>query len=450
MFDTTIAAISTGFVKSGLGTVRLSGTDAKAIAKTLLENKYKKKFAGLSGYQAMYAELHDDGVFLDEAVLLYFCSPKSYTGEDVVEISCHGGLYVLKRILRMLINNGAAAARPGEFTERAFLNGKLDLTKAESVIDLINANTEMSHAAASGMMNGRLFKEIKEISNTLKGYAAEIAAWVDFPEDDLSELNRPELKAGILDIITRTEKLISGYDSGIIARNGVKIVLAGAPNVGKSTLMNLLSGFDRSIVTDEAGTTRDTVEEQVDIDGIPAVLIDTAGLRETKTEAERLGVERTKKSIAQSRLALFVFDGTNEIPVLGEIDGKPVIPVVNKADRGITAPLQLIREKYGEPVIISALTGEGAGALKKEIKKKLKFCENDVYNSVCLNERQHGKVSELLTILNDTVSELDRNVTADAIGVNIFECLALLGEITGESASEEIIAEVFKRFCVGK
>lgn len=309
----TIAAIATPPAAGGIGIVRISGDEALRVADKVFKASNKLFLSQSDGYRAYHGKVWDEQTAVDEAICLVFRAPHSYTGEDVAEISCHGGLFIMRRVLQAVLNAGAAPAEAGEFTRRAFCNGKIDLDQAEAVMSLISAQGDRAAIAALNALEGNLGKKIHACAEPLVRAAAGLSAWVDYPDEDIEEIEPESLKAMFLQVKTQLEDLLLNYDAGQAATRGVETVIVGRPNVGKSTLMNLLTGYERSIVTEYAGTTRDTVEETVVLGGLTLHLADTAGLRETSNPVESIGVERAMKKLSGAQLVLAVFDGSDPL-----------------------------------------------------------------------------------------------------------------------------------------
>ncbi len=456
MQESTIAAISTAQAPGGIGIIRLSGRDAREIADRVFRAKSGKKAVQMKGYTASFGAVYSaEGEKLDDAVLLLFAAPKSYTGEDVVEISCHGGLYITRRVLREVFLAGASPAGPGEFTRRAFLNGKMDLAQAEAVMQIISAGGEEAARAAQAVESGALSKRIEKIKEGLWGLASHLSAWADFPEEEVPEVEEEELQNGLCTAKAALFKLLQGFDMGKIFREGLVTVIAGRPNGGKSTLMNLLTGFERSIVTEFAGTTRDVVEETVLLGGVPLRLADTAGLRKTEDPVEAIGVGSAKKRIETSQLVLAVFDGSRELSeedleLIDSIKNTPAIAVVNKADLPLQADLTLLREKFSHIVSLSALTGEGVEKLEQQLKDLLQTEHFQPSEGILCTERQHRDARRALKAVEEGEEALKSGLTFDAVTVCVEDALSALSELTGEHVSEEIVDRVFEEFCVGK
>ncbi len=451
----TIAAISTGMAAGGIGIVRISGENAIKIADSIFSSVSGRKIADISGYCALYGKAVDGEDVLDTAVALLFRAPKSYTGEDVVEISCHGGLYITKRVLRAALSAGAVPAEPGEFTKRAFLNGKMDLTGAESVMNLISAQGEEAEKIALGILEGGLFKKIKKISDKLLYDMALLSAWVDYPYEEIEELSSENLGGDIRNNIESLEKLINNYDAGKIIIEGVDTAIVGRPNVGKSTLMNLLSGTDRSIVTEIAGTTRDIVEDTVTLGGIVLHLSDTAGVRETDDAVESIGVERAVKRLENAQLVLAVFDASRPLSdddrrLISLCKNKNAIGIINKTDLVENYLTDELEENFRKLVFISAKTGDGKDRLEQAVTELLGTGNFDTNAATLINERQLECCKNALKALNEAEEALKIGLTMDAVTVCLDSAVESLLVLTGEKATDSVVNEIFAHFCVGK
>lgn len=452
--STTIAAIATPLGQGGLGTVRLSGKDAITIADRVFSSLSSKTLSEIKGYSALFGKVTVNGETVDEAVALLFREPKSYTGENVVEISVHGGDFVLNRVLRAVLDAGALMAGPGEFTKRAYLNGKMDLSQAEAVMDIINADGEQALRAGTEALNGAIARKCGEIKEKLTFAAATIAAFSDFPDEEPEFSGIDKLEDRLSSSAEELKKLIDDYDTGRMVKNGVNTVIVGPPNAGKSTLMNLISGCERSIVTSIAGTTRDVVEETVKFGDITLRLCDTAGLRETDDEVEKIGVERSKQRMDTADLILAVIDGSENCSLdteqfLSSLDTKNTIVVFNKSDKGEpdVSPALNRRVKF---VKMSAADGSGVDDLKQAVNEVTKIGHFDGKAAVYLNERQRNCAVRALQNLREALSSLSAGFTVDAVGVLLDDALSALMEMTGERVTVEVANEVFKNFCVGK
>lgn len=450
-----IAAISTPLGTGGVGIIRISGKNATEIADRIFVSVNDKKLSSSKGYRAYFGRIFDGETAVDEVVCLVFRAPHSYTGEDVVEINCHGGVVLLKKILRLVLQNGAQAAAPGEFTKRAFLNGKLDLSEAESVMTLISAQGEQGANAAFNQLEGSLSRKIEKINSSLLSLAAHIAAWVDYPDDEIEELGNNELYSTIYNAHLELCALLSNFDSGMAVTNGVEAAIVGKPNVGKSTLMNLLTGYDRSIVTEIEGTTRDVVEETVNLNGCILRISDTAGMRETGDIVEKLGVERSRKKLERAAIVFAVFDLSKPLSdedkeLIDECKDKNVIPIVNKTDLEPRLDVDYIKNKLGSPLFISAKSGDGYNELCDRVAELIGTKNFDTASAMLVNERQRICCQKASDALKDALEALNIGLTPDAIGVCIDDAIAALFELTGQKASEAVVDEVFKQFCVGK
>lgn len=451
----TIAAISTGRAPGGIGVVRISGEDAIKIGDKIFSSFGGKKLCEVDGYSALYGKAHDKDSDIDTVVALLFRAPKSYTGEDVVEISCHGGLFVTDKVLKAAFEAGAVPAEAGEFTKRAFLNGKMDLTSAESVMNVISAQGEQAEKIALGVLEGRLFKEIKGITDKLVYDLALLSAWVDYPYEEIEDLSENNLTEHIEYSIKSLEKLIKDFGTGQIIMEGVDTAIVGCPNVGKSTLMNLLSGTEKSIVTEIAGTTRDIVEDTVNVGGITLRLADTAGVRETDDLVESIGVDRAVKRLEKSELVLAVFDASRELNdsdrrLIELCKGKKAIGIVNKTDLDKNYLNGEIEKNFSQTVFISAKKGAGKDDLAKAVEELLGTADFDTSAVAVVNERQCECCKKALEALYDAENALSLGLTMDAVTVCLDSAIENLMVLTGEKATELVVNEIFAQFCVGK
>lgn len=451
----TIAAISTGQAAGGIGVVRISGENALSVADRIFKTVSGIKLEKLSGYKAAFGKVFFEEKCVDEAVALVFKAPKSYTGEDVVEISCHGGLLVTKQVLRAALANGAVPAEAGEFTKRAFLNGKMDLTRAESVMNIISAKSEQAKSAALNTLDGALYKKISEISLSLKKIAAQMAAWVDYPDEEIDDLSDDKLKETLLTAKAELEKLIKSFDVGQIIIEGVETAIVGKPNVGKSTLMNLLSGCEKSIVTSVAGTTRDIVEETVTLGNNVLRLADTAGLHDTEDTVEKIGVDRTRQKLDRASLVLAVFDSSTEVDdedmeIIKMCNGKNAVAIINKTDLNTKFNAEKINKNFENVVYLSAKDRNGIQELEKAIEKVIGTADFDTSAATLMNERQLACCKSALQSIDEAISALEIGMTRDALNVNIDVAVESLDTLTGEKATESVVNEIFSQFCVGK
>ena len=451
----TIAAISTGRAPGGIGVIRISGENAILVADKVFSSFNGKKLEEIPGYSALYGKAFDENGSIDNVVSLVFRAPKSYTGEDVVEISCHGGLFVTDKVLKAVFDAGAIPAEPGEFTKRAFLNGKMDLTSAESVMNIISAQGDQAEKIALGVLEGILFKEIKKINDKLVYDMALLSAWVDYPYEEIEDLSDNKLKEHIDESIKNLSKLINDFDKGQIIMEGVDTAIVGCPNVGKSTLMNLLSGTEKSIVTEIAGTTRDIVEDTVNVGGITLRLADTAGVRETEDVVESIGVDRAVKRLQNAELVLAVFDGSRELndadrKLIELCKGKKAIGIVNKTDLDKNYLNNEIKEYFSQTVFISAKTGKEKDELTRAVEELLGTAEFDTSATAIVNNRQCDCCKKALDALKDAENALMLGMTMDAVTVCLDSAIENLMILTGEKATELVVNEIFAQFCVGK
>ncbi len=450
----TIAAISTAKGVGGIGVIRISGDDAIKIAsKVFAPFNNSTKVMDMKGYTAKYGKVVKNGEVIDEAVLLIFRAPYSYTGEDVAEISCHGGLFVTREVLRAVLDEGAVLAGPGEFTKRAFLNGKVDLSQAESVMDIISARGKRANRIAQSQRDGVLSKKINAIKEKLLEISASLSVWADFPEEDIPEVDSEKLAGDLKEAKSEISKLIKNYDK--VLTDGVKTVIVGRPNVGKSTLMNLISGVEKSIVTDIAGTTRDMVEETVMVGDIPLLLVDTAGIRETDDVVEKIGVGRAKKSINDSDLNILILDASQpltaeDLEIMKLCDASKTIVVLNKIDLGMKINPGDLSSFSGRIVEMSALNYEGEEEFRAMLQKVVAVSEVEPSEALISNERQFTAMKRAFEMLDSAAEDLESGITLDAVTVLIQNAVSELMSLTGENVNIETVNKIFSRFCVGK
>lgn len=454
--DKTIAAISTAPAPGGIGIVRISGPEAFAIGDRVFRGIRKTPLSQMKGYTAQLGGAYtQEGERLDDVVALVFRGPKSYTGEDVVELSCHGGLYLTKRLLQEVLDAGAVPAGPGEFTRRAFLNGKVDMAQAEAVMGLIGASGEQARRAAQAGSSGVLSQRIRRVRENLLTLAAHLAAWADFPEEDVPQVEEGELLSGMEAAQQEISSLLAGFDRGKMYREGLATVIAGRPNAGKSTLMNLLSGCERSIVTQYAGTTRDVVEETVTLAGVPLRLADTAGIRDTSDPVESIGVAAAKKRLETAQLVLAVFDSSQELTkedrdLMDSLEGVPAVAVINKTDLPTRIDVEEIRSHFEKVAFLSAAQGEGLEELEQALSEILDTKDFHPEEGVLFTQRQRQDAQRAYDSLEEGREALELGMTLDAVTVCVEDALNALSALTGEQVSEEIVDQVFEQFCVGK
>lgn len=453
MSDRTIAAIATPLGESSIGVIRISGENALTIADKVFFPFSGKPLCSLDGYRAAYGEIKKNGETLDDGVALVFKAPKSYTGEDVVEISVHGGRILLRDILRLILENGAAPAQPGEFTKRAFLNGKTDLTRAESIMGLISAKSESELRLSRAAHIGKISEKTDKIISDLVAADASIAAYSDYPDEEIEGLDRESFLKMLTDAEENINAMLSTYDAGRVLREGIETVIVGKPNVGKSTLMNMLSGAERSIVTEVAGTTRDVIEETVTVGGILLRLADTAGIRTTDDTVEKIGVERAKARIDAAELILAVFNSSeplneDDIKLADSIKNRNTIIILNKSDLENKIDKTVFKDFI--TVETAAQSGQGYDELCRAIAEISGTADLDPDSAVLMNERQRACAVRALDGVNEAVNAINSGNTLDAVGVCVDDALAALLELTGKRVTNEVTDEIFRRFCVGK
>lgn len=450
----TIAAIATPLAEGGISVIRISGDKAVEIAEKVFRPVSGKAVSEMKGYTAAYGEIVDGEKKLDDGVLLIYRAPHSYTGEDVAEIFCHGGLYITKRVLSACYNAGAKSAQAGEFTKRALLNGKLSLTQAEAVADIISAQNEQYLMCSKAQREGALYRRIRGVSEKILSLTTLIQAWIDYPDEMEDDFDGNLEAAKLSEVIDELDALLNSYHSGQLMRDGVPCAIVGRPNVGKSTLMNLLSGTERSIVTDIEGTTRDIVEETVMAGNIMLRLADCAGIRDTDDVVENIGVERMLKKIDSASLIFAVFDGSRQLSdddrrLMSHLTGKNCICIINKTDL-----VQVIDKselsQFDEIIEISAKDISAAEKISEAVSRRTGLSKLDLSSGFIANERQRICIQEAKEYINQALTALQLGVTLDAVGIMCESALERLYELSGENVSEAVIDQVFARFCVGK
>lgn len=453
----TIAAISTAPGNAGIGIIRLSGDDCFKILKKIFKPKNKGE---IKGYTIKYGNIvkSENDEIIDEVLVSYFVAPKSYTKENMCEINSHGGIVVENQILEECLKNGAVLAEPGEFTKRAFMNGRIDLSQAEAVIDIINSKTEKEMMVAQRHLEGSLSKKIKDIQGEILNLMADIEASIDYPEYDIEETTNKKINDTLNSVEEKLLKLKNSFENGKILKEGIKTAIIGKPNVGKSSLLNLILGENRAIVSDIEGTTRDTIEEYINIKGIPLKIVDTAGIRKTNDEVEKIGVERSINNISNAELIIALFDDSRTFDdqdqkILDLIEGKKTIVLINKIDLG----KNLIKEneklkKFKNNIIeFSTINETGLDKLYNQIEELFKLNELDCENTEIITNNRHKQ--QILYALEDVAKgreSLETHMPVDITAICLKDILERLAEITGENVSEDIINEIFKKFCLGK
>lgn len=457
--EETIAAISTPFGESGIGIVRLSGPLSESIARKLF--KPQKNASAFVSHHFHYGEIFDPqtGSPIDETLVVLMKSPNTYTREDMVEFQCHGGYLILQKVLELVLNQGARMAQPGEFTKRAFLNGRIDLTQAEAVIDLIKAKTMASLEIANQQLRGLLSTKMASQREKLVEWLALIEAHIDFPDEDIPSVSLGEMMKDFHRVIGQLEEWIASYEEGRIFREGISCAIVGKTNVGKSSLLNVLLKEERAIVTPVPGTTRDVIEEVLNIQGIPVRLMDTAGLRRTADSVEQEGVRRTKERVADSDLVILVLDGSrtfdeDDSRIFEEIGSKKKVMVINKSDLSLKISIEEVRERSQEsPVVsISALRNEGIEDLKQAIYTTLiqRCVRSTPDHMIVANVRHKTALAQSRGSLINAMKGIEERISLEFIAFDIRSALDALGEVAGETTTEEVLDRIFERFCIGK
>lgn len=459
--DDTIAAITTAPGEAGVGIIRISGSEALQVVKSIFVSKSKQALEERVRYLTLghIVENKDNQEHvIDEVLVAYMKAPYTYTKEDVVEVNCHGGYQSLKKTLELIVKNGARLAERGEFTKRAFLNGRLDLSQAEAVMDIITAKTSKSHELSQKQLDGKLSHKLEEIRHNVTADLARITVAVDFPEEDEPEVTYQELIDSTNIHLSEINKMIKSFDVGKIYRDGLRTVIVGKPNVGKSSLLNQILQENRAIVTDIAGTTRDIIEEYLTLDGIPIRLIDTAGIRDTQDIVEKIGVERSKESIENADLVILMLDRSREldqedIQIMEMAKEKKLIAIINKHDLDEKLDMNKIEEILGDSHIIKAsvINNQGIEELKSKIKSMVEIEGLSTDNDYMINNARHKNALERSSkACEDAIESLNMELPLDIIETDFKNIWDYLGEITGDTASETLLDTIFANFCIGK
>ncbi len=451
-----IAAMATAPGKASLCSIRISGEEAFEIAeKVFVPFNKAKSVKEAKGYTALFGSFYRKGEEVDQAVALFFRAPRSYTGENVVEISCHGGSAVADQLLKACYEAGAKPAGAGEFTKRAFLNGKMSLTQAEAVMEMINATSNQALNAAKSALEGHLYKRAAKIRDDLLVLVGHISAYTDYPEEAVEDVTDEEVSEILTNAENSLKKLMDGYDNGAKIRQGVNTAIVGKPNVGKSTLLNALSGFEKAIVTPIAGTTRDVVEQEVILGGVNLILQDTAGIRATDDVVEAMGIQRSLDRLQGANLVFCVFDGSNEIAAddieLAErCRGLNSIAIINKQDLEQKFDVSQIEKNFKKVLYITAKDFYMSKEFENDVMEVLGVADIDVTTGAIVNERQYEAVRTAYTAIKDANDRFKEGFSLDIIGVAVDEALYAVYGLTGENVSDEVVNEVFSKFCVGK
>ena len=456
----TIAVISTAPAIGGIGIIRMSGDECFEILNKIFIPKHKEKIENIKGYTIKYGKVVNPKTnkIIDEVLVSYFKNPKSYTAEDLCEINSHGGIVVVREILELCLQNGAELAEPGEFTKRAFLNGRIDLTQAEAIIDIINAKTSREAQESANQLEGYLSKKINEIKAKIMDLMVDIEANIDYPEYDVEEVSNNRAEGKLIEVKKDLENLSKTFENGKILKDGIKIAIIGSPNAGKSSLLNSILKEERAIVTDIAGTTRDIIEEQVVIEGIPFKIVDTAGIRNARDKIEQIGIEKSKKAANEADVVIGVFDSSVELndedrEILKLLQKKKSIIILNKIDLNIdkagNSPEIL---QASSPVVrLSIKNGDNLDELYHELIKMFNLNQINLGNELLITNVRHQElINKAIESTRMAIDDLNNDMPIDIISINIKQILEHLGEITGDNISEDIIKSIFSKFCLGK
>lgn len=459
MAEDTISAVITALGEGAVGIIRISGEKAAEVAGKLFQAHSGKKLTEYPHNTLVYGHIYDfDGSLVDEVLCVYMRAPHSYTAEDVVEIQCHGGIQSLRKILALTYLAGARAAEPGEFTKRAFLNGRIDLTQAEAVMDIIRSRSESSLKLAVRQQNGQLAVALRSLRKNLLDVVINLEAVIDYPEEDIEDVTFSRVKGSIESSCTDIEHLLKHAHTGKILREGLKTAIVGRPNVGKSSLLNALLKEERAIVSEYAGTTRDVIEEQLLLDGVPLVLADTAGIRQTDDFVEQIGVEKSRQLLQDAELVICVVDGSEALTaedeiILQSVADKQYVIIVNKSDLDINENLSTLQARFGEEKVmaLSAKTSSGLDKFSEWLKDYVYGSEGALTDGVYVQNARHEELlRQALNYLHDAYEAAENMLPYDCIVIDVRNAIDLLGEITGDTVQDEIINEIFSRFCIGK
>lgn len=459
MAEDTISAVATALGEGSVGIVRISGERALTVGEQLFKAASGKPLGSYPPNTLVYGHVYDiDGSLVDEVLAVYMQGPRSYTAEDVVELQSHGSIQSLKKLLALTYQAGSRPAEPGEFTKRAFLNGRIDLTQAEAVMDIIRSRSEASLKLAARQQQGQLANALRSMRKELVDVIVHLEAVIDYPEEDIEDVTYGKVQESIEKISVGMDGLLANAHTGKILREGLRTAIVGRPNVGKSSLLNALLREERAIVSQYAGTTRDVIEEQLLLDGVPLVLADTAGIRSTEDFVEKIGVEKSRQLLAEAELVICVIDGSmglteEDEAILSAAEGKPCVIIVNKSDLGQQVDLTALQERFGRDKVmtLSAKTLSGMEAFTLWLKNYVYGSEGTLGDGVYVqNARQEKLLREALASLNDAGAAAENMLPYDCIVIDVRNAIDLLGEITGDTVQDEIINEIFSRFCIGK
>ena len=457
--EDTISAVATALGEGSVGIIRISGSEALAVGEALFKAASGKHLGAYPVNTLVYGHVYDqDGSLVDEVLAVYMRAPRSYTAEDVVELQCHGGVQALKKLLQLTYAAGARPAEPGEFTKRAFLNGRIDLTQAEAVMDIIRSRSEAGLKLAARQQQGQLAGELRSIRKALVDVIVNLEAVIDYPEEDIEDVTYGAVQENIGVAVSKIEGLLAHAHTGKILREGLRTAIVGRPNVGKSSLLNALLREERAIVSQYAGTTRDVIEEQLLLDGVPLVLADTAGIRSTDDFVEKIGVEKSRRLLQDSELVICVIDGSagltaEDEAILEAAEGKPCVIIVNKSDLELAVDIEALRQRFGadKVMMLSAKTLSGIEDFSAWLKNYVYGSEGTLGDGVYIqNARQERLLREGLQALVDAAQAAENMLPYDCIVIDVRTAIELLGEITGDTVQDEIINEIFSRFCIGK
>lgn len=454
MTNDTIAAIATPHGTGGISIIRVSGPESLSVCDKIFCAKSGKSLCNAKSHTIHYGFIKDGENVIDEVLVSVMRAPNTFTKEDTVEINCHGGLVVTEAVLACVIKNGAAMASPGEFTKRAFLNGRLDLSQAEAVIDIINSPSTLALSAAANQLGGSLSSQINQQRDKVLEVLAKMNANLDYPEEDLEEYDREDLLKDLVNTHEALDALLTTASRGKLLKDGIDTVICGKPNVGKSSILNLLARDSRAIVTDIAGTTRDVIEERITLNNVVLNVFDTAGIRETEDKIESLGIDKSKEYISKASLVLFVVDASNPLTeedetIFASIKDQNVIVLFNKSDLGVSDAESIYQNT--DHCVISAKTGAGLDALSALIEEKFKLGEIAAENRVIITNMRHKEaLTNAIQSISRAANALKTNMPYDLVSIDVLDCAAHLGEITGKTISEEVVDKIFARFCLGK